>query len=44
VPQIAFKLDWERYGKAAAFKLNDWMLEILPIGVMVFSGTKFRVI
>lgn len=39
VPQIAFKPDWTRHGKAAPFKRNDRMLEILPIGVMVFPGT-----
>jgi hypothetical protein len=39
VPQIAFKPDWTRHGKAAPFKRNDQMLEVLPIGVMVFPGT-----
>src|SRR5260370_32421316 len=39
VPQIAFKPDWTRHAKAAPFKRNDAMLEILPIGVMVFPGT-----
>jgi hypothetical protein len=39
VPQIAFKPDWTRHGKAAPFKRNDRVLEILPIGVMVFPGT-----
>jgi hypothetical protein len=32
VPQVAFKPDWTRHGKAAPFKRNDQMLEILPIG------------
>jgi hypothetical protein len=39
VPQIAFKPDWTRHAKAAPFKRNDAMLEVLPIGVMVFPGT-----
>jgi len=39
VPQIAFKPDWARHAKAAPFKRNDAMLEVLPIGVMVFPGT-----
>jgi hypothetical protein len=39
VPQIAFKPDWTRHAKAAPFKRNDAMLELLPIGVMHFPGT-----
>jgi hypothetical protein len=39
VPQVAFKPDWARHRKAAPFKRNDAMLEILPIGVIVFPGT-----
>jgi hypothetical protein len=39
VPQIAFKPNWTKHAKAAPFKRNDRMLEILPIGVMVFPGT-----
>lgn len=39
VPQIAFKPDWTRHGKAAPFKRNDQMLDVLPIGVVVFPGT-----
>jgi len=39
VPRIAFKPDWSRHAKAAPFKRNDAMLEVLPIGVMVFPGT-----
>jgi YspA, cpYpsA-related SLOG family len=38
-PQIAFKPDWTKHAKAAPFKRNDAMLEVLPIGVMVFPGT-----
>jgi hypothetical protein len=39
VPQIAFKPDWTKHAKAAPFKRNDAMLNVLPIGVMVFPGT-----
>ncbi|OAF16936.1 DUF2493 domain-containing protein [Bradyrhizobium neotropicale] len=39
VPQIAFKPDWAKHVKAAPFKRNDAMLELLPIGVMHFPGT-----
>jgi hypothetical protein len=39
VTQIAFKPDWNRHAKAAPFKRNDALLEVLPIGVMVFPGT-----
>jgi hypothetical protein len=39
VPQIAFKPDWAKHAKAAPFKRNDEMLDVLPIGVMVFPGT-----
>jgi len=38
VPQIAFKPDWTKHAKAAPFKRNDAMLDVLPIGVMVFLG------
>jgi hypothetical protein len=38
VPQIAFKPDWTRHAKAAPFRRNDAMLEVLPIGVVVFPG------
>jgi YspA, cpYpsA-related SLOG family len=39
VPQIAFKPDWTKHAKAAPFKRNDAMLELLPIGVLHFPGT-----
>ncbi len=38
VSQIAFKPDWANDGKAAPFKRNDRMLEILPAGVVVFPA------
>lgn len=39
VPQIGFAPDWTRHGRAAPFRRNDAMLEILPMGVIVFPGT-----
>jgi hypothetical protein len=39
VPQIAFKPDWTRHAKAAPFRRNDRMLEVLPIGVIAFPGS-----
>jgi hypothetical protein len=39
IPHIAFKPDWTRHGKAAPFKRNDQMLEIMPIGVIAFPGS-----
>lgn len=39
VPQVAFKPDWNRHRRAAPFKRNDRMLEMLPVGVVVFPGT-----
>ena len=39
VPQVAFKPDWTRHAKAAPFKRNDQMLNVVPIGVVIFPGT-----
>lgn len=39
VPQIAFKPDWNRHAKAAPFKRNDQLLDVLPIGVIYFPGS-----
>ena len=39
VRQIAFKPDWKCDGKAAPFKRNDRMLEIVPAGVIIFPGS-----
>jgi hypothetical protein len=39
VTQIAFKPDWTREGKAAPFNRNDRMLDVLPIGLVVFPGS-----
>jgi hypothetical protein len=37
VPQIVFKPDWNRHARAAPFKRNDRILDVLPIGVIVYS-------
>ncbi|MCC6887281.1 MAG: DUF2493 domain-containing protein [Hyphomicrobiales bacterium] len=39
VPQVVFKPDWNRHAKAAPFKRNDQILDVLPIGVIVFPGS-----
>jgi hypothetical protein len=39
VPQIAFKPNWSRHVKGAPFKRNDQILDVLPIGVIVFPGS-----
>jgi YspA, cpYpsA-related SLOG family len=39
VPQVVFKPDWNRHARAAPFKRNDQMLDVLPIGVIVFPGS-----
>ena len=39
VPQVAFKPDFARHKNAAPFKRNDTLLDVLPIGVVVFPGS-----
>ena len=39
VAQIAFKPDWKLDGKAAPFKRNDRILDIVPAGVIIFPGS-----
>ena len=39
VAQVAFKPDWTRHAKAAPFKRNDAILDVLPTGVIIFPGT-----
>lgn len=39
VPQVTFKPDWARHAKAAPFKRNDLLLDVVPIGVVVFPGS-----
>ena len=38
ITQVAFKPDWTKHAKAAPFKRNDAMQEVLPVGVLVFPG------
>ncbi len=40
VPQVAFRPDFTRHKNAAPFKRNDQLLEVLPIGVVVFPGSR----
>jgi hypothetical protein len=37
--QVVFKPDWNRHRNAAPFKRNDQMLEVMPIGIVVFPGS-----
>ena len=39
VPQVAFRPDFTRHRNAAPFKRNDQLLDVLPIGVVVFPGS-----
>ncbi|MFN8680299.1 DUF2493 domain-containing protein [Paracoccus sp. P2] len=39
VAQVAFRPDWTKHGKAAPFKRNDQLLDVLPVGVLVFPGS-----
>jgi YspA, cpYpsA-related SLOG family len=39
VPQVVFRPDWSRHARAAPFKRNDRMLDVLPIGVIAFPGS-----
>ena len=38
IPQIAFKPDFNNYPRAAPFKRNDLLLEMLPTGALVFGS------
>ncbi len=38
VHQIVCKPDWSRHGRAAPFRRNDEMLDLLPKGVIAFPG------
>jgi hypothetical protein len=39
ISQVVFKPDWNRHARAAPFKRNDRILDVLPIGVVVFPGS-----
>ncbi len=38
VHQVVCKPDWDRHGRAAPFRRNDELLDLLPKGVIVFPG------
>jgi YspA, cpYpsA-related SLOG family len=38
VTQVAFKPDRNKHTKAAPFKRNDVMVDVLPVGILVFPG------
>lgn len=40
--QVAFKPDWNNHAKAAPFKRNDAMRDVLLVGVLVFPGNGIR--
>ena len=39
VHQVVCKPDWNRHGRAAPFRRNDAMLNLLPRGVIAFPGS-----
>ncbi|MYH32724.1 MAG: DUF2493 domain-containing protein [Gammaproteobacteria bacterium] len=39
VHQIVCKPDWQRHGRAALFRHNDELLNLLPKGVIAFPGS-----
>ena len=39
IHQIVCKPDWDRYGRAAPFRRNDDLLNLLPKGVIAFPGS-----
>ena len=39
VHQIVCKPDWDRHGRAAPFRRNDDLLNLLPKGVVAFPGS-----
>ena len=44
VPQVGFAPDWTKHAKAAPFKRNDQMLDVLPIGSSSSPAPAFRTI
>ena len=39
VTEITFKPDWQRHKRAAPFKRNDALLDMMPTGVVLFPGS-----
>ena len=42
VTKFAFKPDWTKHAKAAPLKRNDAMLDVLPVGDLVFPGNSIQ--
>ena len=38
VDQVVCRPDWERHGRAAPFRRNEAMLDLMPKGLLVFAG------
>lgn len=39
VTEVTFKPDWQRHKRAAPFKRNDTVLDMMPTGVVLFPGS-----
>ena len=39
VDQVIVRPDWKAHGKAAPFRRNDALLDLLPRGVIAFPGS-----
>lgn len=39
VTEVTFKPDWQRHKRAAPFKRNDALLDMMPTGVVLFPGS-----
>ena len=39
IDQIVCKPDWDRHGRAAPFRRNEEMLQLLPKGVIALPGS-----
>lgn len=39
VTEVTFKPDWQRHKRAAPFKRNDTLLDMMPTGVVLFPGS-----
>ena len=39
IDQVVCKPDWDRHGRAAPFRRNEELLNLLPKGVIAFPGS-----
>lgn len=39
VTEVTFKPDWQRFKRAAPFKRNEALLDMMPLGLVVFPGS-----